>query len=215
MQLTETKLKEIFNEWNEKAFEGKLPIPNFKLTTTKRMLGSYTLSNRLISVSVFYDRTENEFVNTIVHEMLHYYIHYFNIKDTSAHGRVWKRMANDLNKRFPELSIARCGTHSHVVNKNLLELKGGAKKRIVFVGKGKNGNYYGSIIPEKNLNRFHRIYTNWSFLSNIHFIEHYDNEVIMALPTVRTRGAIKRISKDDFDDLMKTKEREIQILSIF
>ena len=132
MQLTETKLKEIFNEWNEKAFEGKLPIPNFKLTTTKRTLGSYTLSKRLISISVFYDHTENEFVNTIVHEMLHYYIHYFRIKDTSVHGRVWKRMANDLNKRFPELSIARCGTCSHVVNKNLLELKGGAKKRIIF-----------------------------------------------------------------------------------
>lgn len=212
MQLTETKLKEIFNEWNEKAFEGKLPTPNFKLTTTKRILGSYTLSKRLISISVFYDHTENEFVNTIVHEMLHYYIHYFRIKDTSVHGRVWKRMANDLNKRFPELSIARCGTCSHVVNKSLLEGKRSTKKRIVFIGKGKDGNYYASIIPKKNLNHFRKVYTNWSFLSNIHFIEHYDNEVMLTLPTVRTRGAIKRISKESFDDFLNTRESEFLFL---
>ena len=211
MELTERKLKDLFNEWNERAFEGKLPTPKLKITTTKSCFGMYTHSSRTISISVFYDRTEEEFINTIVHEMLHYYIHFFNIKDTSSHGKVWKKMANDLNKRFPVLSISRCGTCAHVVNKNLLELKGGAKKRILYLCVGSDGNHYSSIIPEKNLNRFKRIYSTWSFPKEGHFIEHFDNEVTLRLPTVRTSGRIRRITEQEYNSLLETKIREIPL----
>ena len=211
MELTETKLRELFNTWNERAFENKLPMPNLKVVTTKSTFGTYTHSSRTISVSTFYDRTEEEFVNTVVHEMLHYYIHFFKIKDTSSHGRIWKKMANDLNKRFPVLSISRCGTCAHVVNKNVLESKGKPKKRIVCLCKGVNGKYYGSIIPEKNLQRFKRIYLLWGFVDKVRFIEHFDNEVTMTLPTVRTRGRVKEIRKEDFNNLLKTKEKEIEL----
>ena len=38
--------------------------------------------------------------NVVVHEMIHYYIHYNNIQDTSAHGAVFRKMMNDINTRF-------------------------------------------------------------------------------------------------------------------
>lgn len=215
MEINKEKIEEIFNEWNKRAFNNELPTPTFEVMTTKSMLGQYSWKKRnnsvchKIRISNYYDRTENGFTNTIVHEMLHYYIRFKNIKDTSSHGRIWKQMAKDLNKRFRTLQIQRCSELQGSVSENVLERKRTAKKRIVAIGMGNDGEYYGSIIPEKNFDYFKPIYKNWKFLTNLHFIEHYDDGTTMKLPIVRTRGRVKRITKDEFNDLLKTKESEL------
>lgn len=44
--------------------------------------------------------SERELEDTIIHEMIHYYIAYNNIKDTSAHGRVFRQMMAEINEQY-------------------------------------------------------------------------------------------------------------------
>ena len=43
---------------------------------------------------------EAEVEDIIIHEMIHYYIAYNKIADTSAHGRVFRELMNGINERF-------------------------------------------------------------------------------------------------------------------
>ena len=60
----------------------------------------------------------------IIHEMIHYYIGYNKIVDTSAHGRVFRQMMNTINERY--------GRHiriSHKPNMEQREQLYGTKER--------------------------------------------------------------------------------------
>lgn len=47
-----------------------------------------------------FDLPQEEIEDTIIHEMIHYYIAYNKIKDTSAHGKRFREIMNDINSRF-------------------------------------------------------------------------------------------------------------------
>ena len=67
---------------------------------------------------------ESVIIDTLLHEMIHYYIASFNIKDTSSHGEVFQKIMNALNARFGyHLSI----THKVVDGTAMAEQK--AKER--------------------------------------------------------------------------------------
>ena len=77
---------QLFNEWNKKAFDNKLPIPSFEIMSTKSILGQFRWRKigrdeigYTIRMSNYFDRPYKDFVDTMVHEMLHYYIRYNNI----------------------------------------------------------------------------------------------------------------------------------------
>ena len=97
MIITLAEIERQFDKWNDTIFGGELPRPTFELIQTKRHLGQFhwrkigtDKMGYSIRISVFYDRPLEAYVDTIVHEMLHFYIKYNGIKDTSSHGRIWK-----------------------------------------------------------------------------------------------------------------------------
>ena len=118
-----------------KCFEGKLKPVNIVLSNAstflgrlcfvrKRVWGKVRLSDFLIRISVRYDMEESVIIDTLLHEMIHYYIASFNIKDTSSHGEVFQKIMNALNARFGyHLSI----THKVVDGTAMAEQK--AKER--------------------------------------------------------------------------------------
>ena len=59
----------------------------------------HCLASRNLTISVFVSALVLICPKTI-HEMIHYYIHFNGIKDTSAHGKVFRQMMNDINQRF-------------------------------------------------------------------------------------------------------------------
>lgn len=74
--------------------------------TTKIRNGIREITDRII----IYNKTEDTsafFIdNVLVHEMIHQFIIQNGIKDTSAHGRVFKSLMTAINRKFPEeLSI--------------------------------------------------------------------------------------------------------------
>lgn len=85
-----------FNEYNEKYFDNELFMPDFKIKKTKSYLGkAFCLKNVLI-ISTYLDRTEKEYQNTFIHEMIHFW-QWQNYRMVD-HKETFRRKAAEINK---------------------------------------------------------------------------------------------------------------------
>lgn len=99
-----------FDECNMKYFEGKLLFPQFDLLHSFRTCGYFqytpggwfdkTVYDPIISITDYYDFTESQFVDIMVHEMIHYYLAYIGEDMRCRHGRKFKKMAGELNREY-------------------------------------------------------------------------------------------------------------------
>lgn len=104
MQPTVLYLKKQFDKYNKEFFNNELPEIKIEISRTKDALGQFRYVSRTktpvaIRISKYYDRNAFEIDQTLVHEMIHYYICLNKIKDTSSHGVVFTRMANEINNK--------------------------------------------------------------------------------------------------------------------
>jgi len=113
MKATVSFVQETFDKYNNLCFEGKLPPIPIKLTQARTFLGKVTYSGKrnffgkilrnvdyCMRISTCFDLQKDVWEDVVIHEMIHYHIALNGIKDTSAHGIVFKNMMNDLNERF-------------------------------------------------------------------------------------------------------------------
>lgn len=109
MTLTIDLLRTWFGQFNADYFGGELPVPRFRLTRARTRLGTmgcrrvrrllgYAYTDFTISLSTYYDCTEREFQETLLHEMIHYHIVYRGIPDTSSHGKTFRAIMERLNR---------------------------------------------------------------------------------------------------------------------
>ena len=101
-----------FAEFNALIFQGKLPQIPIYMSNAKGFLGKFVfrrkrswlmgerISDMHLRINTRYDMSERELEDTIIHEMIHYYIAYNNIKDSSAHGRVFRQMMAEINEQY-------------------------------------------------------------------------------------------------------------------
>ena len=111
MKATVEYIEKKFEEFNRQMFAGKLPKLPIELSNAKTFLGQCAFKKRLtvfgkvklydfrMRISTRFDLTEREIEDTIIHEMIHYYIGVNNLKDTSAHGQLFRQMMNSINER--------------------------------------------------------------------------------------------------------------------
>lgn len=112
MVVTESWIKKEFIKFNSLYFDGKLPMPIIKLSHARTQLGALAYKNEwlwgrrircfdyTIKLSTYYDMTERQAQNILIHEMIHYYIAYFRIRDSRPHGVKFQKMASDLNRKY-------------------------------------------------------------------------------------------------------------------
>jgi len=112
MDITVKYITRKFDEFNKQMFAGKLPMLPIRLSNAKTFLGVCTYKKRrgkdgrierydfALRINVRIDLTEEEVEDTIIHEMIHYYIGYYQIEDTSAHGKIFRQMMNTINERY-------------------------------------------------------------------------------------------------------------------
>lgn len=124
-----------FQEFNAQMFDGKLTMPPIQLSRARSFVGQCVARKRRtllrgtqlfdfrLKFSICFDLTEQEWEDTIIHEMIHYYIGVNGIKDTSAHGQVFRQMMETFNQRF-----GRKLTISHKSTPEQKELLYNAKK---------------------------------------------------------------------------------------
>ena len=133
-----------FDKFNTKYFEGKLAKIPFELKDIPGVCGQFNFSTDFsnkrfipnkIRINTNQEWTLSSFRDTLVHEMLHYYVDCYdnglteddwraalfaflrnnkrksrsilNISDATCHGGKWLELAKELNKKYPELSITR------------------------------------------------------------------------------------------------------------
>ena len=101
-----------FQEFNTQMFGGKLTMPPIQLSRARTFVGQCAARKRRtllhgtqlfdfrLKFSICFDLPEKEWEDTIIHEMIHYYIGANGIKDTSAHGQVFRQMMEAINQRF-------------------------------------------------------------------------------------------------------------------
>ena len=111
MMSEEESLTTKFNKYNDLIFSSKLPIPRLKWSRGKTRLGQMaykrkrswgrtTFYDYTISVSRYYNLTEEQIDDVLIHEMIHYSIAYTGLKDTSSHGIVFRGMMDKINRTF-------------------------------------------------------------------------------------------------------------------
>ena len=99
-----------FDEYNARFFAGALPPVPIKLsnartflgkiTFTKRrkwLFGEWTYSNFVLRINTRFDLPEQLIEDTILHEMIHYYIAVNQLRDTSTHGRLFRQEMKRIN----------------------------------------------------------------------------------------------------------------------
>lgn len=112
MRPTQQYLEERFRYFNSLVFAQRLPLPPITVTTARTYLGQCSSRSRRgadghlrhydfkISISVLYDRPADDVDDTLVHEMIHYFIYYNGLRDTAPHGSVFKALMASINSNY-------------------------------------------------------------------------------------------------------------------
>ena len=99
-----------FDEFNARYFSGQLPPVPIRLSHAKGFLGKLTFTRRkqglfrgyrnedfVLRINVRIDLPEPLIEDTILHEMIHYFIAFNQLKDTSIHGQLFRREMARIN----------------------------------------------------------------------------------------------------------------------
>lgn len=102
-----------FDRFNALCFEGVLPAVPVVLTKAGTFLGKMEYKTRRdffgiisshydfrLKISTGFDLTQEELEDVVIHEMIHYYIAYRNLRDSSAHGETFRRIMETINQKY-------------------------------------------------------------------------------------------------------------------
>lgn len=112
MKATVEYIRQKFDEFNQTMFGGTLPVLPIRLSDAKGFLGKISFEYEedengnqietgfVLRINTRIDLEESVVEDTIIHEMIHYYIGYMQLEDTSDHGPVFQKMMSNINKKF-------------------------------------------------------------------------------------------------------------------
>ena len=205
-ELTVDYLRHAFEHYNALIFDGKLPVPKLKWSRAKTRLGQMACKRKIswgrtkfydytISVSNYYKLTTEEIDDVLIHEMIHYSIAYTGLKDTSAHGIVFRGMMDKINRTFGRhitISVRTRNLQPRMVQQ--------PKDYLILALEMKDGKYYLSSV---NPSAARKIATS---LARTREIAHYawyqsQDEYFHGIPCVRSlRG--RRVSAEVYETMI-------------
>mgnify|MGYP002762469763 CR=1 FL=1 len=205
-------MEEWFKRFDQEYFGGKLPLPELSLTRAKTRLGQLAfkrasrwgrtkLYDFKLSMSTYYDMTEQQAKSVLLHEMIHYIIGYTGLKDTSPHGVVFRGMMDNLNRKYGWDIRVMTSTKGWKVSERVAEKKKakGPQTYLMLAIELKDGKFYLSRVNpgfarriEKQLPMARELRSHRWYTTQESYFEDY--------PQVRSlRG--RRITKGDFEKL--------------
>ena len=212
--MTIEHITQLFKEWNAKAFNNELPLPHFSIINTKTTLGRFCTRNVLgetiyrIEITNYFDRTLQDYIDTIVHEMIHYYIRYKDIKDTSSHGKEFKRMAKELNGKFG-LHIKRCNpVHGGVSDRNIEKQRDRKTSfEYALIAKMNDNRCFASVIPFTHLTTFNNMMARNKRCKEYKIVKaSWNNTFDLRHVKSRCTLTLSQIPADRYDELNKCKQ---------
>mgnify|MGYP000508485110 FL=1 len=205
-------MEEWFKRFDQEYFDGKLPLPELSLTRAKTRLGQLAfkrasrwgrtkLYDFKLSMSTYYDMTEQQAKSVLLHEMIHYIIGYTGLKDTAPHGVVFRGMMDNLNRKYGWDIRVMTSTKGWKVSERVAEKKKakGPQTYLMLAIELKDGKFYLSRVNpgfarriEKQLPMVRELRSHRWYTTQESYFEDY--------PQVRSlRG--RRITKNDFEKL--------------
>ena len=112
MKATIPYIEQKFDEFNRQMFGGKLPKVPIALSNAKTFLGKCEYKKRRnffgkaemydfrIRINTRIDLPERELEDTILHELIHYFLGCNQLEDASAHGPLFRQIMDDINRKF-------------------------------------------------------------------------------------------------------------------
>ena len=156
MKATLPYINKKFDEFNRLMFAGRLPKIPIELCNAKTYLGICRYKSRVgkdgknekydfrLCISTRFDLPEVEIEDTIIHEMIHYYIGVNQMVDTSAHGTLFLQLMNEINQRFDRhLTISHKSTREQ--SEKLVDTT--PRWHVVAIVRFKNGKFGVKVIP--------------------------------------------------------------------
>lgn len=155
-----------FDTYNRQFFGGRLPALPIKLSHAKGFLGKVTFVRKrqglfggyknedfVLRINVRIDLPEELVQDTILHEMIHFYIAVNHLHDTSAHGRLFRAEMARIN--------AEGGRHISISHRLNEEQKAQArvdKERVVAIVHFSDGKTGVKIVPkqERHIRYWHK-----------------------------------------------------------
>lgn len=175
MRPTLTYIIEKFDYYNQLCFDGKLERPTIILNTryqqlgvTKRKLikdegGAVKWSDPWIEISVRQDLPEYEYIDTIVHEMIHYYIISNDIKDDSEHGTIFCQIMKRISQKYGvRLTITYDPSEDE-------QIKTKNRNRFVCVAQTTDGQTCFAVVAKNKLFQFWDIIPQMDGISEVHW----------------------------------------------
>ena len=205
MTLTLQFIETNFNVFNKKYFGNKLIKPTFKITNTKNTLGqcSWTNSwkgcerikiNYVIKISKYYDRTEKDYCNTLIHEMIHLYIRQNNIKDTRPHhGQVFYSWANKINKDGWNISRTNDCSECDITNTNY-------KTYNMVMFRINDGRYFIMKYNKTCISKIANKIVRYNYTGVVWFTSN-DSKKYDSMPTCRSMIRGRYITEQEYKDL--------------
>lgn len=147
-----------FQEYNALYFNNTLPDIPIRLSNAKGFLGkvSYRKTRQglfgqtkntdfVMRINTRIDLPEEVLNDTILHEMIHYYIGYHQLRDTSSHGTLFRQMMTHINQ---------AGNHHIAISHRLTEEQqkqamGREKMRVVGIVHFRDGRTGVKVVPRQ------------------------------------------------------------------
>lgn len=112
-------LRERFAHFNSLVFAGRLPEVPITLCAVSSFVAQYKHKdgNHLIRFSTAFDLSERELEDTLIHEMIHFFISINGLHDRSAHGPLFKAMMQSVNEAHGRaITISHRTTHGEIAD---------------------------------------------------------------------------------------------------
>lgn len=153
-----------FHYYNSLCFNGRLSTPEIRLNTRRASLGvtkcvtdCKTGREKLwIEISVRFDLPEEEYIDTLVHEMIHYYILSNHIVDDGPHGSVFQAEMKKINQEY------RIKTTQYYESSEEKLFNTQGRTRFICVARLRNGTSGLAVVAKNNViafwDEFYKIY---------------------------------------------------------
>lgn len=225
MSLSIQQLRTWFREFNCRYFGDELPEPRLVVSHARTQLGQFRCQRQrtswlrklspftthhspqasyTIKVSEYYDVGERELQNVLLHEMIHFYISYKGLRDTSAHGPEFRRIMQWLNDEHGWHITVSTNTKGWTVSKPYQQRQ--LRRRHVIAVETTDGHCYLGVVHADYVKHVDRQATRtpqvkshrWFTTTDAYFAD---------FPQSRTLRA-RRLKRADYEQRLRTLENE-------
>lgn len=208
MRANKQYVEDKYKYFNDLCFNGELPMLPIEISESTTYIGALHFKKMRdsspggwkylylrLAISARYDLPENIVEDSIIHEMIHHYILYKQLRDTSPHGDIFRKIMNDINARYGrniKVAYRNIDRSQLVDNKRVM--------RIVCVTEFKTGVRYITVCARSRIFQINREFSEWHKIRSTTW--YTSSQPIFSNYPRTTKPRVYKISPETLDDAL-------------